>query len=157
MILYHASDLEIKKPDTVHSRKNLDFGCGFYTTPLREQAEKWCEKFIRRGNNGIISCYYLDDSALENCLKLEFPDYSEAWLDFVTGCRMGKDTAEYDIIIGGVANDKVFNTCELYFKQYIDKNTALDRLRYEKPNCQICFKKQEVINKYLHFERSELL
>ncbi len=45
MILYHGSDLEILKPDVIHSRKNLDFGCGFYTTPLYEQAQKWCEKF----------------------------------------------------------------------------------------------------------------
>ena len=44
---------------------------------------------------------------------------------------------KYDLIIGGVANDKVFNTCELYFKQYIGKEATLDRLRYEKPNCQI--------------------
>lgn len=157
MILYHGSDIEIKVPDIAHSRKNLDFGCGFYTTPLYEQAEKWCEKFLRRGKNGVISCYDLDESALENCKKLEFPDYSENWLDFITNCRMGIDSREYDLIIGGVANDKVFNTCELYFKQYIGKEAALDRLRYEKPNCQICFKNQKIIDKYLHFERSERL
>ena len=157
MILYHGSDIEIKVPDIAHSRKNLDFGCGFYTTPLYEQAEKWCEKFLRRGKKGVISCYDLDESALENCKKLEFPDYSENWLDFITNCRMGIDSREYDLIIGGVANDKVFNTCELYFKQYIGKETALDRLRYEKPNCQICFKNQKIIDKYLHFERSERL
>lgn len=154
MILYHGSDLEIKRPDITHSRKNLDFGCGFYITPLYEQAEKWCEKFIRRGKLGVISCYFFDDSVLENCRRLEFDSYSEEWLDFITNCRMGTDTTEYDLIIGGVADDKVFNTCELYFKRYIDKNTALDRLRYEKPNCQICLKKQEIIDKYLHFERS---
>lgn len=157
MILYHGSHLEIKVPDIVHSRKNLDFGCGFYTTPLYEQAEMWCEKFIRRGKNGIISCYRLDESVFENCRKLEFYDYSEDWLDFITNCRMGLDVSSYDLIIGGVANDKVFNTCELYFKHYIGKDAALDRLRYEKPNRQICFKNQEILDKYLHFERSEQL
>ena len=70
---------------------------------------------------------------------------------------MGEDTLEYDVVIGGIANDKVFNTCELYFKGYIDKDAALDRLRFEKPNCQIGFKKQDIINQYIRFERSEKL
>lgn len=46
MILYHGSDVEVSKPDIFHSRKNLDFGCGFYVTPIYWQAQKWCEKFI---------------------------------------------------------------------------------------------------------------
>lgn len=157
MILYHGSDMEIRSPDIFHSRKNLDFGCGFYTTPLYQQAEKWCEKFIRRGKEGIISQYSFNETALNNCKILEFNSYSGEWLDFVTNCRIGIDTVEYDIIMGGVANDKVFNTCELYFKHYIDKNTALDRLRYENPNYQICLKKQEIIDQYLQFDRSECL
>ncbi|MCM1104475.1 MAG: DUF3990 domain-containing protein [bacterium] len=157
MILYHGSEIEIRKPDIYHSRKNLDFGSGFYTTPLRRQAEKWCEKFVRRGRTGVISCYVLDDNILETCRILQFDSYSEEWLDFITDCRMGTDTEAYDMILGGVANDKVFNTCELYFKHYIDKDAALDRLRYEKPNHQICFKKQEIIEKYLRFEGSECL
>ena len=38
MILYHGSSIEITKPDLMHSRPNVDFGKGFYTTPLHEQA-----------------------------------------------------------------------------------------------------------------------
>ena len=49
MILYHGSFIEIAKPDLVHSRSNVDFGRGFYVTPLHEQAAKWCGKFKRRG------------------------------------------------------------------------------------------------------------
>lgn len=45
MILYHGSFLEIAKPDLAHSRPNVDFGRGFYVTPLYEQAAKWCGKF----------------------------------------------------------------------------------------------------------------
>lgn len=62
MILYHGSYLEIAEPDLKHSRPNVDFGLGFYTTPLHEQAEKWCGKFKRRGKDGIISCYIFDES-----------------------------------------------------------------------------------------------
>ncbi len=45
MILHHGSFLEIAKPDLVHSHLNVDFGRGFYVTPLYEQAAKWCGKF----------------------------------------------------------------------------------------------------------------
>ena len=58
MILYHGSFLDIAQPDLVHSRPNVDFGRGFYVTPLYEQAAKWCGKFKRRGKDGIISNLY---------------------------------------------------------------------------------------------------
>lgn len=70
-------------------------------------------------------------------------------------CRRGNDTANYDIVVGGVANDKVFNTVELYFDNLIDKREAIRRLRYEKPNLQICFRTQSVLEKYLHYKGSE--
>lgn len=61
----------------------------------------------------------------------------------------------YDIVFGGVANDRVFNTIELYFDHLIDKKEALRRLCYEKPNIQICFRTQRVIDQFLFFEGSE--
>lgn len=60
----------------------------------------------------------------------------------------------YDIVIGGVANDKVFNTVELYFDHLIDKAEAIKRLRYEKPNLQICFRTETALKKLL-FKGSE--
>lgn len=154
MILYHGSYLEIKKPDLKHSRPNVDFGLGFYTTPLYEQAAKWCGRFKRRGREGIISCYHFNEIAYESLKVLKFDAYSEKWLDFILNCRSGKDTTDYDIVIGGVANDRVFNTVELYFGGLIDKMEAINRLRYEKPNLQICFRTETALER-LHFERSE--
>ena len=52
----------------------------------------------------------------------------------------GKDATDNDLVVGGVANDKVFNTVELFFDGLIDKAEAIKRLRYEKPNVQICFR-----------------
>ena len=46
MLIYHASDTIVKKPDTLHSRLNLDFGKGFYATRIKEQAMRYAEKFI---------------------------------------------------------------------------------------------------------------
>lgn len=155
MILYHGSWLEIPNPDLSHSRTNVDFGRGFYTTPLRDQAIKWCGKFKRCGKQGIVSCYKFDELAFQELKVLKFDSYSEEWLDFILNCRSGKDTSDYDIVMGGVANDKVFNTVELYFDQLIDKKEAINRLRYEKPNMQICSRTEAALIKYLHFERSE--
>ena len=73
MILYHGSYLEVQTPDLVHSRENLDFGRGFYTTPLYEQAIKWCERFKRRGKRGIVSHYSFDESALLHSLSYPYP------------------------------------------------------------------------------------
>ena len=124
MILYHGSFLEIAKPDLVHSRPNVDFGRGFYVTPLYEQAAKWCGKFKCRGKDGIISRYEYDESGEKELKTLKFDFYSEEWLDFILNCRSGKDTTDYDLVVGGVANDKVFNTVELFFDGLIRRRLS---------------------------------
>ena len=154
MILFHGSFLEIPRPDLQHSRPNVDFGRGFYTTPLKEQAVKWCGKFKRRGKDGVISRYSFDETASSTLKTLKFDAYSEEWLDFILTCRSGHDTSGYDIVAGGVANDKVFNTVELYFDGLIDKIEAISRLRYEKPNLQLCFRTEAALAR-LCFEGSE--
>ena len=154
MILYHGSYLEITKPDLNHSRSNVDFGRGFYVTPLYEQAAKWCGKFKRRGKDGIISRYTFDENMEKELKTLKFNSYSEDWLNFILNCRSEKDLTDYDLVIGGVANDKVFNTVELFFDGLIDKTEAIKRLCYEKPNLQICFRTEKALE-YLSFEGSE--
>lgn len=156
MILYHGSYVEIFEPDLQHSRTNVDFGRGFYVTPLYEQAEKWCGKFKRRGEMGVISRYFYDENRESELKILKFDSYSEDWLDFILSCRSGKDVTEYDLVMGGVANDKVFNTVELFFDGLIDKLEAIKRLRYEHPNMQICFRTERAL-KLLHFEGSEIV
>lgn len=140
MKVYHGSWIEVSVPDLKHSRTDVDFGKGFYVTPIREQAVKWCGRFKRRGKQGIVSSYIFDDCAIQNLNVLKFDSYSEEWLDFILNCRREKDSSDYDIVMGGVANDKVFNTVELYFDHLIDKKEAINRLKYEKPNMQICFR-----------------
>lgn len=140
MKVYHGSWIEVSVPDLKHSRTDVDFGKGFYVTPIREQAVKWCGRFKRRGKQGIVTSYIFDDCAIQNLNVLKFDSYSEEWLDFILNCRREKDSSDYDIVMGGVANDKVFNTVELYFDHLIDKKEAINRLKYEKPNMQICFR-----------------
>lgn len=88
--------------------------------------------------------------------QVQTHSYSEDWLDFILNCRSGKDATDYDLVTGGVANDKVFNTVELFFDGLIDKAEAIKRLRYEKPNLQICFRTVKALG-FLHFEGSEMV
>ena len=146
MILYHGSFVAVEKPDLIHSRENVDFGKAFYTTPLYEQAEKWCKKFKKLGKDSFVSSYEFDEKKSEILKVLKFDSYSEEWLDFILACRRGLDKSDYDLVCGGVANDKVFNTVELFFDGLIEKSVALSRLQYEKPNLQIAFRTEKALS-----------
>lgn len=154
MILYHGSNVEVRHPDVVHSRTDVDFGKGFYATSLKDQAIRWSERFKRSGDNGVVSMYDCDESCLSALNVKRFDCYGEEWLDFIMSCRRGEDRSGYDVVIGGVANDRVFNTVELFFDGLIDKTEAIKRLRFEKPNHQICFRNQRSIDLCLRFEGS---
>lgn len=78
-------------------------------------------------------------------------------MDFILANRRGEAVENYDIIVGGIANDRVFNTIELLMENLIGKQEALGRLIYEENNLQICFRNQEMMDNYLIFKGSELL
>ncbi|MBQ9326962.1 MAG: DUF3990 domain-containing protein [Solobacterium sp.] len=157
MIVYHGSFMEIRNPDTTHSRKTVDFGQGFYVTPIYDQAKKWSEKFKHRGETAVVSSYQLDESQLKGFNIRSFESYSDEWLQFILECRKGIDVTDYDVVIGGVANDKVFNTVELFFDGLINAQEAISRLRYEHPNLQICFRSQLAIDSCLSFKEARIL
>jgi hypothetical protein len=159
MILYHGSSVAVQQPDLSYSRDNVDFGRGFYTTPIYEQAIGWAERFKHNSGQGVVSAYELNEIVMRKDLSiLEFETYSDEWLDFIVACRRGENlNKDFDVIIGVVANDKVFNTLLLFFKGLIERKEAIKRLRYENPNIQYCFCKQNVVDVYLQFISSEEL
>ena len=135
MEVYHASSVIVDSPDVVHSRAFLDFGKGFYMTTIREQAEKYALRFLRRNKEAWLNIYELDEAYLAYRVKT-FTEYN------------------YDIIMDGIANDKVFRTIDLFFAGDITKETALKRLVFEKVNHQICISNQEVIDRCLTYKSS---
>lgn len=150
MIVYHTSYVRVESPDTAHSRDFLDFGRGFYLTEIREQAEKYAERFLRRNKEAWLNVYELNDN-IENGRVLRFDAYDERWLDFVMNCRRGGAVDGYDMIVGGIADDKVFRTIDLYFSGDITKEEALRRLIYERPNMQICICADRILKEQLKF------
>lgn len=162
MILYHGSYIAIEKPDLSFSRLRTDFGRGFYLTPLKTQAVSWAQRFLRERGTAVVSAYAFlqkpGDKLPDEVNVLEFDDHNFDWLNFITACRLGQPVdAQWDLVIGGVANDKVFDTLQLYFDELIEAEDAIGRLRYNKPNFQYCFKSQPLIDKYLRFADSEVL
>jgi hypothetical protein len=162
MILYHGSYLAVEKPDLSLSRLRTDFGKGFYLTPLKKQAVRWAERFLRNRGTAVLSIYEFlpkpGDELPDEWKILEFDAHNLEWLNFLTACRLGKPVdAEWDLVIGGVANDQVFDTLQLYFDNLIGAEEAIGRLRYSKPNLQYCFKSQSLIDDYLHYKDSEVL
>lgn len=154
MIVFHGSSLLVSAPDLKHSRSKLDFGRGFYVTPIKMQAVGFSQRFKLYGKPGAVSCYRLDEAAFHDLKYLEFSDYNESWLDFISRCRRGEDDSDFDIVSGGIADDRVFNALTLYWDGVDEKTVCLKKLRYEKPNWQICLRTKMALE-YLKFVGGE--
>ena len=157
MIVYHGSYCIVDKPDIKFSREALDFGKGFYVTNIKIQAQNWTKKFKLRGQKAYINIYELPKDHIKESYRVkEFLYYDNEWLDFILKCRSGGSIYNsYDMIIGGIADDRVYNTMELYEDNLISKEEALKRLKYYKPNNQICIVNQDIIDKVLKYIESK--
>jgi len=152
--VYHAGTDRIENPDCKRGRKNLDFGEGFYVTDIYDQAYNFAmSKSRERKRPPLINTYLLDRKAILNNARAKvFEYYNEDWLEFIIACRSGKDVwKKYDYVEGGVANDRVIDTVNLYIQGFISQERALQNLRFLKPNNQICILNQEILKKNLKF------
>ena len=87
-----------------------------------------------------------------------FKAYDIEWLEFIIGNRSGQNPAkDYDYVEGGVANDRVVDTVNLYTAGLMDLDTALRELSKHQPNNQMCILNQEIISKYFVYDGTESL
>lgn len=156
ILLYHSSNVTVIKPDTLHSRNDLDFGKGFYLTTIQDKAVSYAHRFIRRRQDAWINVYEFEYSETDWRI-LTFEAYDAEWLDFISKCRAGKDDSDYDMIIGGIANDKVIRTLDRYFAGEISTDQALGMLKYEKPNIQYCIRSQRMLDECIKHKESRKL
>ena len=158
--VYHGGTEIIKQPVCRFGRPNLDFGQGFYVTDVKKQAIQWAVRMAeRRGMAPLLNYYRLDrESILSTCRCKVFTAYDSDWLEFIISCRQGADPSkEYDYIEGGVANDRVIDTVNLYILGLMDLSTALGRLSEHRPNNQMCLLNQALTDKYLEYDRTETI
>ena len=152
MIVYHGSILEIQKPRIIKNEIGRDFGFAFYTTDIREQAERWAVRRARiESRKSSKSCIptvniYEWHDLIDLSIK-DFDDVSMEWLDMIVNCRSNIHfTHPYDIIIGKIANDNVGETVSYVMQKIMRKEDALERLKFEKINNQIAFCTEKAIH-----------
>lgn len=160
MTVYHGGTEIVSQPLVDVGRSNLDFGPGFYITDLKSQAESWALKMADIRGSLPILCRYklLKQELIANSRYIKFEQYDKVWLDFICACRQQADfQIDYDVIEGGIADDRVVNSVRMYINGYISAEDTLMRLKHYQPNNQICINKQELIDNYLKFESYKIL
>jgi hypothetical protein len=139
MLLYHGSNVIVEKPRVVPTGRGKDFGPGFYTTSNIVQADDFTKKVVIRERikapessaKRIVNIYEFDIQGAKQSLKmLAFSKIDKEWLRFCCDCRKGAEkTHGYDMVIGGVADDKVFPTVRLFEKGQLTVSEAIRRLK----------------------------
>lgn len=76
MIIYHGSTMEIQNPQIIRSEIGRDCGFAFYTTDIKEQAERWAMRKAKiqgmRAKNycvPIVNVYEWKDASTEVLIK----------------------------------------------------------------------------------------
>lgn len=148
MILYHGSNLEVKEPKIIKSKRLLDFGTGFYLTTDYEQAKKWAFRTTSRREEGTptITVFSFDESELEKLDVLTFEAANKEWLRYISANRTDKAAGDsYDIVMGPVANDQAIRTVNNYLKGYFDEEIAIQLLLPQNLKDQVVFKTEKAL------------
>ena len=118
-----------------------------FRSVIKEQAQRWA----RRYDVGIVSIY---EVRLNMALKIkEFKDMTDEWLDFIIECRSGK-THGYDIVIGAMADDQIYNYISDYIDGVITREQFWVLAKFKYPTHQINFCTEESLKclEYRGFE-----
>ncbi|MGM9943584.1 MAG: DUF3990 domain-containing protein [Lysinibacillus sp.] len=159
MILFHGTNQDFDNIDLSLCAPYKDFGTGFYTTTLFEQAKAMAirKSKIFGGEPCVISY-----EAPDNLLELEmvtvknFPSTSKEWAVFIinnrnrdftdihsTACNLDN---KYEIVFGPVANDTLTTLIRQYQRGFIDSAILLKEMEYAAPNNQYSFHSQNAIS-----------
>ena len=162
MLVYHGTTLEIKEPKIITTEIGRDFGFAFYTTDIKEQAERWALRRAkiqsRKSQNSVSAVVNIFDWERDIASDiLEFDGASMEWLDMVVSCRSDLSYKhEHDIVIGKIANDNVGETVAYVMQGIMRKEDAIERLKFEKINNQIAFCSERSL-KQLKFIKSYIV
>ena len=138
MTVYHGGYMPVKVPEIIVGRNTKDFGTGFYCTVIKELAQRWAKRYDTK----IVSIY---DVRINSDLKIkEFKEMTDEWLDFIIGCRSGK-SHEYDIVIGAMADDQIYNYISDYMDGVITREQFWVLAKFKYPTQQINFCTDEAL------------
>ncbi len=152
MTLFHGSNMEIERIVLSRCKPYRDFGTGFYTTELEEQAVNMAKRTVRLfGGKPCITKLSIDDAVFEdsNIRRKKFDAPTNEWALFVVNNRNRNFTDvgslecnldnKYDIVAGPIANDDLRLLFDLFEDGIITVSELADRLKYKKLSNQISF------------------
>ena len=166
MILYHGSNIEIGKIDLSKCKPFKDFGSGFYTTPIKEQALSMARRTVRIFGDGkpCITEFLCDDtlfnystgnftSQLLNIKRFDEP--CTEWARFVINNRNPEFTDfqrpdcnvdwKYDIVIGPVVNDDITALINVYLSGILSNEALTKELSFRELSIQFSFHTEKSI------------
>lgn len=158
MRVYHGSTMVVEHPLVHVGRKGLDFGLGFYVTDIRQQAVAWADRMARVSNvHGIVNSYELDMERVRREFSCKtFLEYDEQWIQFIVENRLGMNNGmAFDLVEGGVANDRVIDSVEAYMAGLMPLEIALHNLAMHRPNNQICIRNQRIVDTCIEYVGSQ--
>jgi hypothetical protein len=159
MILYHGSNIEIETINLSKCKPFKDFGRGFYTTPLQEQAwtmAKRTARIYRTGNPCVTEFFLADDLVSDVVVKIKrFDEPNNVWAQFVVNNRNHKfqnianldcnADGKYDIVIGPVANDDIAALIDVYLTGLISDEALTKELAFRELSRQVSFHTEKSI------------
>jgi hypothetical protein len=159
MILYHGSNIEIEKINLDKCRPFKDFGRGFYTTTLKDQAWSMADRTVRIFKKGFpfVTEFTIDDELINNTRfnKKYFTQPDINWARFVMNNRNEyyKDIdnpdcntdCKYDMVFGPVANDDISALMDVYLSGIISDDALIKELIFRELNNQISFHTERII------------
>ena len=152
MKLYHGSNQPILEIDLSKGKEYKDFGKGFYTTHLYEQAVFWSNRIADRfGGTATVTEFEFNlDAAITDGLSVKiFENPDKEWALFVMANRKRGETTfrhEYDIVIGPVADDRMARLFGLYEMDFINLDAVVAGLVYKDLNSQYFFATERSLN-----------
>lgn len=145
MILYHGTNVDFDTIELDKCDNYKDFGKGFYTTTMLDQAKAMARRKARiNGGKPCVISYEVpvDLLTLTGLNVKTFNSPSEEWAVFVINNRNREFTnsssplcnidLKYDVVYGPVANDTLATIIRRYEKGYLDSKALIKELALSK-------------------------
>jgi hypothetical protein len=153
MTVFHGSNADFAEVSLDFAKDRRDFGRGFYTTVIREQATDWAEIICRRYKTKMAYLYEYEFS-LNGLAVKSFDSMTKDWLDFIFENRIRGGTQHtFDVVTGPVANDRTVNTLNLYIDGELTLEETLNRLTYMQTNNQVSIHTGKALNNLVFIRR----
>lgn len=159
MILYHGTNIDIQSINLALCRPYKDFGKGFYTTEILEQAQKMAKRVARiYGGTAVVNMYEIADDFMkseemsilnlgripsENWAVFIMNNRSKTFIDF--GSKDCNFNCKYDIVFGPIADDDMTMLFRQYQNNLISLQTLINGMTFREITSQYSFHTERAV------------